>query len=116
MCWRRNRDQAVPICPRATLAVVSCLFVAALYQAPGMQVADIRAPARAFFLKSSIPYIHKKGRHGSYGTAIALTRPEPNKEHQSPEMRIEGEAIAAFLSMYLSFRNSVAGRYDNQSY
>ena len=37
-----------------------------------MQVADIHKAARAFFLKSSIPDIHKRGRHCSYVTTIAV--------------------------------------------
>ena len=35
------------------------------------QVADIHTAARRFFLKSSIPDIHKRGRHRSYGTTCS---------------------------------------------
>ena len=45
---------------RATSAIVRCFFIAALYQAPGMQIADIHAAAGRLFLKSSIPKNHKR--------------------------------------------------------
>ena len=56
-----------------------------------MQAVDIHKAARAFFLKSSIPDIHKRGRHCSYGTTIAVkTKPKPNTYYKTPTMRVEG--------------------------
>jgi len=55
-----------------------------------MQAADIHTATRRFFLKSSIPDIHKRGRHYSYVMIPVKTKPKPNTHYKTRRMRVEG--------------------------
>ena len=54
------------------------------------QLAEMRAAARRFFLKSSIPEKHKRGKHPSDETVPLKTNPGPNRKHKIPIMSLEG--------------------------
>ena len=99
VCQSCDRDQALrDMCTclpptRATSAIVSCL-IAALYQAPGLQVADIQAATGRLFLKRNIPNSHKP--------RPLVERRRSSRQHPGPRRRCAGAGPthAASVSVY----------------
>ena len=74
------------------------------------QLAEMRAAARRFFLKSSIPENHKREQSPSERTTPVKTNPGPNRKQKTPIMSLEGVWVwmAVRIRVKMTQRNFLA--------